>query len=82
MSLICGTAAYALQSWLFAQLIQVFQFTGQKLKDAANFWALMFFILSLAMLVSYFFVGYVGMSISTVSSINPSTFTSLTAYST
>ncbi|RWQ93665.1 lipid A export ATP-binding/permease protein msbA [Paecilomyces variotii] len=61
----CCGAAYALQSWLFAQLIQVFQFTGQKLKDAANFWALMFFILSLAMLVSYFFVGYVGMSIST-----------------
>ncbi|KAJ9297277.1 hypothetical protein DTO271G3_4570 [Paecilomyces variotii] len=61
----CCGAAYALQSWLFAQLIQVFQFTGQKLKDAANFWALMFFILSLAMLVSYFFVGFVGMSIST-----------------
>jgi hypothetical protein len=68
--LVRTTAAYALQSWLFAQLIQVFRFTGQKLKDAANFWALMFFVLALAMAVSYFLVGYIGTSLSMVSSDN------------
>jgi ATP-binding cassette subfamily B (MDR/TAP) protein 1 len=50
-------AGYALQSWLFAQLIQVFQFTGQKLVDQANFWALMFFALAIAMSTFYFLLG-------------------------
>ncbi|KAH8422518.1 ABC transporter ATP-binding protein [Aspergillus melleus] len=50
--------AYALQSWLFAKLLEVFQFRGQKLADAANFWALMFFILALAIGVFYFFLGF------------------------
>ncbi|OJJ35892.1 hypothetical protein ASPWEDRAFT_134397 [Aspergillus wentii DTO 134E9] len=57
-----GTAgagsAYALQSWMFAKLIEVFQFTGQKLIDSANFWSLMFFVLALAMAVCYWIVGY------------------------
>ncbi|PLB46368.1 putative ABC multidrug transporter [Aspergillus steynii IBT 23096] len=50
-------SGFALQSWLFARLIEVFQFTGQKLVDAANFWALMFFILALAMSGFYFILG-------------------------
>ncbi|KAK4918292.1 hypothetical protein LTR66_016884 [Elasticomyces elasticus] len=58
------TAGYALQSWLFAQLVQVFQFTGQKLVNAANFWALMFFILALAMAAFYFILGLASNSIS------------------
>ena len=52
----CG-AAFALQSWFFAQLVQTFQYTGQRLIDAANFWALMFFILALATAVSYVVLG-------------------------
>lgn len=60
------TAGYALQSWLFAQLVQVFQFTGQKLVNAANFWALMFFILALAMAAFYFILGLASNSISMV----------------
>lgn len=50
-------AGFALQSWLFARLIEVFQFTGKKLVDAANFWALMFFILALVMSAFYFILG-------------------------
>ncbi|KAK5102811.1 hypothetical protein LTS08_003612 [Lithohypha guttulata] len=48
----CG-AANAIQSWIFAQLIQVFQYTGQRLVSAANFWSLMFFILALVVGMSY-----------------------------
>lgn len=61
-------AGFALQSWLFAQLIQAFQFTGQKLADAANFWALMLFILALAMAAFYFILGFTSNRISVVSS--------------
>ncbi|PLB35394.1 ABC transporter ATP-binding protein [Aspergillus candidus] len=57
ISAIGGGSGYALQSWLFAKLIQVFQFKGQKLVDGANFWALMFFILALAMAAFYFVLG-------------------------
>ncbi|KAL4892052.1 P-loop containing nucleoside triphosphate hydrolase protein [Aspergillus ambiguus] len=51
-------ASYPLQSWLMAQLIGVFLLTGQKLVDAANFWALMFFILALGVAVCYSALGY------------------------
>lgn len=60
-------AGYALQSWLFARLIQVFQFTGQKLVAAADFWALMFFILALAMAAFYLALGVSSNTISMVS---------------
>lgn len=61
------TAGFALQSWLFAHLVEVFQFTGEKLKNAGNFWALMFFILALAMALFYYLLGYASNSISMVS---------------
>ncbi|KAL1963409.1 hypothetical protein VTN77DRAFT_8425 [Rasamsonia byssochlamydoides] len=64
LAAMCCGAAYALQSWFFAQLVQVFQFTGQKLRDARNFWALMFFILALAMAVAYYVLGYISTSLS------------------
>jgi len=51
-------AGYALQSWLFARLIQVFQL---------NFWALMFFVLALAMATFYFILGVSSNTISMVS---------------
>ncbi|KAJ5965861.1 hypothetical protein N7481_012575 [Penicillium waksmanii] len=59
-----AASGFALQSWLFAQLIQTFQFSGQKLVNAANFWALMFFILALAMAAFYFTIGVGSNSIS------------------
>lgn len=51
-------AAYPLQSWLFAKLIEVFSFTGQELTDAANFWSLWFFVLSLGIAACYSAVGF------------------------
>ncbi|KAL3449166.1 P-loop containing nucleoside triphosphate hydrolase protein [Aspergillus insuetus] len=57
-------AAYAVQSYLFAKLIEVFQFTGQKLADAADFWALMFFVLALCVAVCYFTLGFCAVVVS------------------
>ncbi|OJZ79501.1 hypothetical protein ASPFODRAFT_718973, partial [Aspergillus luchuensis CBS 106.47] len=51
-------AAYPLQSWLFAKLIAVFQYSDQRLAHAANFWALMFFILALGTAACYGTMGY------------------------
>ena len=59
------TAAFSLQSWFFARIVQVFQFTGHKLVHEGNFWSLMFFVLALAMGISYFTVGFASASIST-----------------
>lgn len=64
--LTAATAGFALQSWLVAKLVQVFQFSGQKLASAANFWSLMFFILALAMAVCYYALGMASNSISMV----------------
>ncbi|KAL2864303.1 ABC transporter ATP-binding protein [Aspergillus lucknowensis] len=57
-------SAFAIQSYLFAQLIEVFQFTGQRLVDAANFWSLMFFVLALCVAVFYLTLGYCSVLIS------------------
>ncbi|KAJ5082179.1 hypothetical protein N7532_011222 [Penicillium argentinense] len=53
-----AAAAFPLQSWLFAHIINVFSYQGQKLVDAANFWSLMFFVLSLGIAACYSAVGY------------------------
>ncbi|KAL4939131.1 hypothetical protein BDV06DRAFT_231251 [Aspergillus oleicola] len=50
-------SGFALQSYLFAKLIEIFNFTGHRLIDAANFWALMFFVLALAIGACYFTLG-------------------------
>ncbi|EEQ35850.1 multidrug resistance protein [Microsporum canis CBS 113480] len=65
----CG-AGYSIQSYLFSQLITVFQLTGRKLVERTNFWALMFFVLALAVAFFYFILGWMSMSISTVCPIN------------
>ncbi|KAI1625512.1 ATP-binding cassette, subfamily B, member 1, partial [Exophiala viscosa] len=51
-------SAFSLQSWLFAQLIQVFQFTGARLKEQGDFWSLMFFVLALCVGAFYFSLGF------------------------
>ncbi|KAF3028594.1 hypothetical protein E8E15_009982 [Penicillium rubens] len=53
-----ASAAYPLQSWIFAKLIDVFSFRDQKLTDAANFWSLWFFVLSLGIAACYSAVGF------------------------
>ncbi|PYI19029.1 lipid A export ATP-binding/permease protein msbA [Aspergillus violaceofuscus CBS 115571] len=51
-------AAFPIQSWLFARIIQVFQYSGDKLVHAANFWALMFLVLAIGNGVCYALIGY------------------------
>lgn len=60
-------AAFALQSWFFAQLVQTFQYTGQRLVDAANHWALWFFILAVLVAICYATLGTASATVSTVS---------------
>jgi ATP-binding cassette, subfamily B (MDR/TAP), member 1 len=51
-------ASFALQSWYFAKLIEVFTFTGQRLADQRDFWSLMFFILAIANALCYQALGH------------------------
>ncbi|KIV81892.1 hypothetical protein PV11_04042 [Exophiala sideris] len=51
-------SAFSLQSWIFAHLIEVFQYTGARLKERGDFWSLMFFILALCVGIFYFTLGY------------------------
>jgi ATP-binding cassette subfamily B (MDR/TAP) protein 1 len=60
-------AAYPLQSWIFAKLIDVFSFRDQKLTDAANFWSLWFFVLSLGIAACYSAVGFAANRLAIVS---------------
>lgn len=61
--------AMALQSWLFARIIQVFELPGSKLRSSGDFWALMYFTLALAMAVAYFVLGF---SSNTAAVVRPS----------
>lgn len=63
------TAAFSLQSYIFAHLLEVFQFTGEHLQSQGNFWSLMFFILALGIGVAYFCLGFVANHLSVVSII-------------
>ncbi|OQE14659.1 hypothetical protein PENFLA_c036G03885 [Penicillium flavigenum] len=58
LGILGAASAYPLQSWLFAKLIDVFSFRDQKLTDAANFWSLWFFVLSLGIAACYSAVGF------------------------
>ena len=58
LSTMCCGALFALQSYIFANLIKVFQYTGQKLIDSGNFWSLIFFILGIAAFVCYSALGW------------------------
>jgi ATP-binding cassette, subfamily B (MDR/TAP), member 1 len=51
-ALVAG-AAIPIQAFLFSKLITVFQLQGAERIDQGNFWALMFFVLALANLISY-----------------------------
>ncbi|KAL2816532.1 P-loop containing nucleoside triphosphate hydrolase protein [Aspergillus granulosus] len=59
-----GAVGFSIQSWLFAKLLDTFRYMGQDLLDAADFWALMFFILALSMGACYSMIGYSSNSIS------------------
>lgn len=58
LSAATGGTVFALQSFLFSKFITVFEQTGPQLLQSANFWALMFFALSLLVLVAYAAMGF------------------------
>ncbi|EEH18239.2 hypothetical protein PABG_00802 [Paracoccidioides brasiliensis Pb03] len=54
----CCGVAFAIQSYLFAQLTTVFQLKRPELIDRSEFWSLMFFVLALCVGVSYYILGH------------------------
>lgn len=50
-------SVYPLQAYIFANIIQVFTFTGQKLVNEGNFWAGMFGVLAAGVGLAYFVLG-------------------------
>ena len=62
---LCGFIASAAAGGVFpaeavvySRAIVVFQYTGKKLQDEANFWALMFFVLAIAILIAFASIGF------------------------
>ncbi|KAH6629396.1 lipid A export ATP-binding/permease protein-like protein msbA [Boeremia exigua] len=51
-------AIYPLQAFIFAKIIEVFTFTGDKLVSRGNFWAGMFGVEAAAVGIAYFVLGY------------------------
>ncbi|KAL4926789.1 ABC transporter ATP-binding protein [Aspergillus undulatus] len=53
-----GAAVYPGQALLMARVVDVFQLTGDKMRDRGNFFATMFIVLASGCLVTYFAIGY------------------------
>ncbi|KAL4789629.1 P-loop containing nucleoside triphosphate hydrolase protein [Aspergillus venezuelensis] len=53
-----GAAVYPGQALLMARVVDVFQLTGDKMRDRGNFFAAMFIVLAAGCLVTYFAIGY------------------------
>lgn len=51
-----GAAVFPIQAYLFSKLVTVFQLHGQNLINRGNFWALMYFILGLNDILSFFLI--------------------------
>ncbi|OCL04341.1 P-loop containing nucleoside triphosphate hydrolase protein [Glonium stellatum] len=51
-------AVYPLQAYIFANIIQVFTYTGSRLVSKGNFWSGMFGILALGVGIAYFVLGW------------------------
>ncbi|CCX10116.1 Similar to Multidrug resistance protein 1A; acc. no. P21447 [Pyronema omphalodes CBS 100304] len=65
---ILGGAVFPVQAVLFSKIVTVFQFTGAKLQERGNFWALMFVMLALATLIAYASIGYIWTSVAFIMS--------------
>lgn len=57
-----------MQAYLYAKVISAFQLTGHNLVRTGNFWALMFFVLAIAVGLAYFGIAAIGTGLGTVSS--------------
>lgn len=54
-----GGATYPGQALVLSELMNVFQYTGNKLTDEGDFYSLMFFVIAIGNLVAYFALGWV-----------------------
>jgi ATP-binding cassette subfamily B (MDR/TAP) protein 1 len=63
-------AAYSLQAYIFAKLIEVFTYVGKKLTDGGNFWSLMFFVEAICVGIFYLLLGWSSHSTSAVSTMH------------
>lgn len=61
------SAGFAIQSLIFAKIMTVFQYMGQKLISGGNFWGLMYFVEAIAVSLCYFTLGWVANSVAVVS---------------
>jgi Na+/melibiose symporter-like transporter len=64
-----GGAVYPLQAYIFANIIQVFTYSGDKFIHEGYFWAGMFGVLSGGVGIAYFVLGWASHTISVVSGI-------------
>ncbi|KAL4883180.1 P-loop containing nucleoside triphosphate hydrolase protein [Aspergillus karnatakaensis] len=55
---IAGSAVYPGQAILMANVVDIFQLTGNAMRDEGNFYATMFIVLAAGCLVAYFSLGY------------------------
>ena len=53
-----GGGAFPAQAVVFSRAVTVFQYSGSTLRSKGNFWALIFFVLALGVLVSYALIGF------------------------
>ncbi|KAF7548406.1 hypothetical protein G7Z17_g7084 [Cylindrodendrum hubeiense] len=53
-----GTGLFPGQAILLAKVMDVFNMTGQAMRDRGNFFASMFIVMAAGALISYFFLGY------------------------
>ncbi|KAJ5766738.1 ABC transporter integral membrane type 1 [Penicillium nucicola] len=58
LSCLGGTAVFPGQTILMSRFIEVFEFTGDKMREKGNFFALMFLVLAIGTLLAYFLMGY------------------------
>lgn len=58
IGILMAGAIYPLQAFIFAKVIEVFTFTGERLVSRGNFWAGMFGIEAAAVFIAYFVIGY------------------------
>ncbi|KAF1926965.1 leptomycin B resistance protein pmd1 [Didymella exigua CBS 183.55] len=58
IGILMAGAIYPLQAFIFAKVIEVFTFTGDRLVSRGNFWAGMFGVEAAAVFIAYFVIGY------------------------
>jgi ATP-binding cassette subfamily B (MDR/TAP) protein 1 len=58
IGILVAGAVYPIQAFIFARIIEVFTFTGDRLVSEGNFWAGMFGVEAAAVGLAYFVIGY------------------------